>query len=411
MNLIALNREKKGKIKLKMSNILIIGNGFDIYHGLPTRYNDFLFLAENWDCFIEKYNHSTTTGDNYNLIDVRLDNGCLSNGSLEDFALNKNIFNEANIKYLNDNIGTNAWIKYFLKIKFNGKGWVDFEAEIEKVLHDLEYFFNILPNHAGSNIIASKEIDSGILMSVRMFLPLIYDRYQCNYFGVIRASDVEPSKLEAQRLYLIEKLKIELNVLIECLGIYLLEFVESIKCNVYSEQVKELGSVKLLNFNYTYTHKKVYGNLRSGHHPIHGDCLNGGMVLGIPDDAFEDKLEYIYFVKYFQRIQKRAGNFYKDWINEPSSETQTLSDVQHQVYIMGHSLAYTDKGVLQDFFKNDWVSKITIFYHNQDAYENMVINLVRMFGKDFVIEQIGIERICFEKLEPAVVGDGRVPSC
>lgn len=36
-----------------MSNILIIGNGFDIYHGLPTRYTDFLFLARNWDYFLE----------------------------------------------------------------------------------------------------------------------------------------------------------------------------------------------------------------------------------------------------------------------------------------------------------------------------------------------------------------------
>ena len=393
-----------------MSNILIIGNGFDIYHGLPTRYNDFLFLAENWNSFIEKYNNSTASGEKDDLIDVRLNDGWLSNDSLDDFARNKNIFDEDRIKYLNDKITTNAWIKYFLYIKFKGNGWVDFEAEIDKVLHNLEYFFNVLPGYAESNRIASMDIDSEIIKSARMFLPLINDRYQCNYFGVIRASDVEPSKLETHRLYLIEKLKIELNVLNECLRIYILEFVESIKCNTYSEQVKALGDVKLLNFNYTYTYKKVYGNLRSEHHPIHGDCINGGMVLGIPDDAFEENLEYIYFVKYFQRIQKRAGNFYKDWIRKPSPETQTMSDVPHQVYIMGHSLAYTDKGVLQDFFKNDWIRKITVFYHNQDAYENIVINLVRMFGKDFVIDQIGIERICFVKLKPAIVGDGRASS-
>lgn len=310
-----------------MSNILIIGNGFDIYHGLPTRYNDFLFLAENWNSFIEKYNNSTASGEKDDLIDVRLNDGWLSNDSLVDFARNKNIFDEDRIKYLNDKITTNAWIKYFLDIKFKGNGWVDFEAEIDKVLHDLEYFFNVLPGHAGSNRIVSMDIDSEIIKSARMFLPLTNDRYQCNYFGVIRASDVEPSKLETHRLYLIEKLKIELNVLNECLRIYILEFVESIKCNTYSEQVKALGDVKLLNFNYTYTYKKVYGNLRSEHHLIHGDCINGGMVLGIPDDAFEEKLEYIYFVKYFQRIQKRAGNFYMDWIRKPSPETQTMSDV------------------------------------------------------------------------------------
>ena len=34
-----------------MNEILIIGNGFDIYHGLPTRYSDFIFLAEHWEDF------------------------------------------------------------------------------------------------------------------------------------------------------------------------------------------------------------------------------------------------------------------------------------------------------------------------------------------------------------------------
>ena len=183
-----------------MSNILIIGNGFDIYHGLPTRYNDFLFLAENWNSFIEKYNNSTASGEKDDLIDVRLNDGWLSNDSLDDFARNKNIFDEDRIKYLNDKITTNAWIKYFLYIKFKGNGWVDFEAEIDKVLHNLEYFFNVLPGYAESNRIASMDIDSEIIKSARMFLPLINDRYQCNYFGVIRASDVEPSKLETHRL-------------------------------------------------------------------------------------------------------------------------------------------------------------------------------------------------------------------
>ena len=390
-----------------MSNILIIGNGFDIYHGLPTRYTDFLFLARNWDYFLEVYNNSTAVGGKGELIEVRLDNGCLTRETLFDFAQHKEVFDKNNIEYLNNHITNNTWIKYFLDTELIGYGWVDFEAEIDKVLNDIESFFSTLPNYVGTNIIASKRIDSSIMKSIKFFLPLVKDKYLCNYFGVIHNSDVYPSKLETEKLYLIEKLKIELEELIECLRIYFLNFVESINCNTFSEQVKSLGDVQLLNFNYTYTYKKVYGNLRSAHHPIHGDCLNGGMVLGIPDDSFKDKLEYIYFVKYFQRIQKHSGNFYKQWIEKPSPQMQTMSDVPRQVYIMGHSLAETDKGVLEDFFVNNWVDKITIFYHNQNAYENIVINLVKMFGKDFVIEQTGIDRIVFKKMEPAVVGDGK----
>lgn len=35
-----------------MKNILLIGNGFDLAHGLPTNYNQFLFILKNWKDFI-----------------------------------------------------------------------------------------------------------------------------------------------------------------------------------------------------------------------------------------------------------------------------------------------------------------------------------------------------------------------
>lgn len=387
-----------------MSRVLIIGNGFDIYHGLPTRYNDFLFFAEHWQDFYTAYNSSIATGNKDEPISVRLDNGKLSMESLEDYAAHNYIFEEAHIRYLNDHIGSNAWINYFLSFKLRGNGWVDFETEIYNVLQAIDAFFSRLPQIAETKqrVSTSPLLNSDIRNRTRAFLGLTSDKFNDGLWGIISRADAEETTLHAQRLYLIDKLKDEMNVLNECLRLYLLEFVEPIKCDVYSEQVKELGDVYLLNFNYTYTHKKVYGNVRISHHPIHGDCLNGGMVLGVPDDSFRDKLEYINFVKYFQRIQKRAGSYYKEWIRQPDSGRQTLSDTPVEAYIMGHSLADTDKGVLDDFFRNRWVSQITIFYHNQQAYEDMVINLVSMYGKDFVIEQTGSGRIVFEQLRAAV---------
>lgn len=390
-----------------MSKVLIIGNGFDIYHGLPTRYNDFLFLAEHWKEFYKAYSDSSATGDSAEQIVVRLTDGKLTRDSFIDYAKHKYIFDDLDIQKLNRYIESNIWIRYFLKIKFNGKGWVDFETEIYRVLKAIDLFFEKLPEHDGRLLIDSKILTFDIREIVQFFLQLTSDKFDCGYFGVIKSSLVEPLKLLEHRLYLIARLKEELEVLIECLRLYLLDFVESIKCEKFSEQVKALGDVYLLNFNYTYTYKKVYGNLRRAHHPIHGDCLNGGMVLGIPDDSFRDKLEYIYFIKYFQRIQKRAGSFYREWIQTPTSRTQTLSDTPIEVYIMGHSLAETDKGVLDDFFENSRVGIITIFYHDQLAYENMVINLVAMYGKDFVIEQTGNGRIVFEELTDSIIGNAR----
>lgn len=85
-----------------MSRVLIIGNGFDIYHGLPTRYNDFLFLAEHWHDFYDSYSNSTATGDKDEQIPVRLDCGKLSAESLVDYAEQRYVFDDVHIQYLND---------------------------------------------------------------------------------------------------------------------------------------------------------------------------------------------------------------------------------------------------------------------------------------------------------------------
>lgn len=386
-----------------MNDILIIGNGFDIYHGLPTRYSDFLFLAENWEYFYKKYGDGLSE-KNDKQINVRLNGGKLSKDSLSDFAQYKNIFCQESIEYLNENITQNAWINYFKQIKFDGKGWVDFEAEIDDALHAIDTFFEKLPSNVNTRrqVKYSTIISSDIQEKTRFFLTFPKININKDYFGFIKEADAEEYKLKEIRVHIIDKLKEELDILNECLRLYLLEFVEHIKCEVYSQQIKALPHVKLLNFNYTSTCKKMYAslldNINDGEHSVHGNCSNGGIVLGIPDDSFSEKLEYIYFVKYFQRIQKRTGNFYKEWITSP--EYEVSHNLSQKVFIMGHSLASTDKGILKKIFYGRGIEKIVIFYHDQEAYENMIINLVKMFGKEFVIEQIGNERIIFEQLTP-----------
>ena len=59
----------------------------------------------------------------------------------------------------------------------------------------------------------------------------------------------------------------------------------------------------------------------------------------------------------------------------------------------------TDKGVLEKFIKTE--CKVHIFYHNQDAYEQQVIKLVEMFGKDRIIDAVAKKEIVFEMLKKA----------
>lgn len=38
-----------------MTDLFVVGNGFDLYHGLPTRYTDFLSFVRSWNIFWENY--------------------------------------------------------------------------------------------------------------------------------------------------------------------------------------------------------------------------------------------------------------------------------------------------------------------------------------------------------------------
>lgn len=391
-------------------NILIIGNGFDLYHNLPTRYTDFLIFTNEWETFKNKYESylNPKTGkieqsgyDPTAQFLVPLGSyGVLTNESIIAFADYAFCFEESHIQYLNEHLNSNVWLQFFKTTNYQKEGWIDFEKEIETVLAFVEKYYNrILPNSVGkilSTVLQSTECT--LLNTITAYAPAPYKNLNT---GLITLFDIYPEDLKKQKLALLESLKQELDILNKCLGIYLDEFVGRLKCSTYSEQIKELSEVYLLNFNYTYTYKTVYGGRKlSEIHYIHGCLGEENLVLGISDN-FTDNLDYVYFQKYFQRIQKRTGNAYRHWLNET---TNSIDDTSSTVYIMGHSLDITDKGILQFFFLSHYVEKIVIFYHNQSSYENEIINLVKMFGQDYIIEQTAVERIKFKKLEPAVEG-------
>lgn len=384
------------------NNVLIIGNGFDLYHKLPTRYTDFLFLVKNWATFYTLYteqlikNSEMKSEARQEQFNVSVDEvGKLTKEALEDFANHANCFDNENMSILGDIISRNVWIKYFIETGYSSEGWIDFEAEIEKLLILIEEF-------------CTREVFrcEGKIMS-QAINPKMYKAIKCVMtnskvlplnVGLYSKSDIEEIVYGDVKIQLLDELKKELNDLVRALTIYMREFVGNIKVTCFSQQIKELKNIKLLNFNYTYTYKSIYGGANSNHQ-VHGSLANDDIVLGISDNAFNN-LDYVYFQKYFQRIQKKTGTYYKSWIPK---EFTAVEDTPIKVYIMGHSLGLTDKEILKDFFFERNVSEITIFYHSQYAYEQLVISLIDMFDKDFVIEQSGMERVKFVELTPAVV--------
>lgn len=388
------------------SNILIVGNGFDLYHNLPTRYTDFLILVEYWDKFYNEYlSNLEKFLPNYTepkkKMSLTLCNGRLCQDAVVEMAFYSVIFDKQRIEYLNAHLAQNKWIQYFNKIDYKKEGWIDFEREIETVLRKIENYFNDILPHIEEKM-KMRITGENDWEGMAAYIPPDYDVI-FNLFGEgIELTD-ESAACELdinnqfcrakQKHLLLEHMKKELDTLIKCFCIYIDEFVRNIKTNIQCKQIQGLGKLSLLSFNYTDTFKDIYPDqlLLSSTYFVHGDSHNGNIVMGVSDD-FIDNNDYIYFQKFFQRIQKRTGIDYEKMLNSYINDGKT-----NEIYIMGHSLDRTDKGVLEKFIKAE--NKVHIFYHNQDAYEQQVIKLVEMFGKERIIDAVAKKEIVFELLK------------
>ena len=86
----------------KMADLLIVGNGFDLYHGLPTRYTDFLKFINNWSVFWDNYSKIDTDTNDKQFV-VRLsDKNELTTETMEDFASHHGLYKYEHLEYINN---------------------------------------------------------------------------------------------------------------------------------------------------------------------------------------------------------------------------------------------------------------------------------------------------------------------
>ena len=121
--------------------ILLLGNGFDLYHKLPTKYENFLhtteFLKNNYDSSCD------TIGKVFG--DARLqENDRFIKDSYERYKTeyDKIQLEPTKIDKLVDMAKRNMWFSYLLQSFNKDLGWIDFEREIATVIEQLGIFIN-----------------------------------------------------------------------------------------------------------------------------------------------------------------------------------------------------------------------------------------------------------------------------
>ena len=105
-------------------------------------------------------------------------------------------------------------------------------------------------------------------------------------------------------------------------------------------------------------------------------------------------LDFVYFKKYFQRIQKLTGYIDDSKISAIYEAGYQYSPVVH---FYGHSMDKTDGDIILKL--RAMSSGFVIYTYNQDDYEQKVINLIHVFGKEQTMQMIQTEWIKFVQCE------------
>ena len=434
-------------------NMLVIGNGFDLALGLPTRYVDFLNFIKifgfiyNDDCctngcsVLECLNKAKNSLSALQDEKSRKELTELNNFFMRfEKAFTCNVANKA-FRDFHFCVHDNRWIEYFQnryeKNLIEGENWIDLEKEVKEVITLLENdSFEVEKRRA-----EDFELDKACEKIENITNIILKEKNNKRRYRIPTEAYVKLRK----------NLRNEFDRFIMALGIYLDFFVkyfdaeDKISKDIYlmgNDSDKKIDHV--LSFNYINNYNRKYASIPQKddntcyvHGEIHykdeiNKCISqqlpiddntlpiekliekNNMIIGfdeyMEDGRKNDQLDFVYYRKYFQRISKGTGSQYLEWLDGYKAEIHKMTvssssnDSQNVIYdklisdrakkkpnhifIFGHSLDATDKDIFCDLLlrePND--TKVTIFYHDEDAHDRIIINLIRILSQEILIKK------------------------
>lgn len=382
-------------------DILLLGNGFDLYHFLPTRYKDFLLLTD----VITKHNHSEIE-----TLGKIINDSALERDDFLDAVYNKykTVYDlikltEEDYAVLNK-MKENCWFRYFLSCFNKDIGWIDFEKEIAMVISVFKKF--IKPNDSNFKIIESDYDKSDYY--IFSYFDFFHRYHKVNndngiwsmvaspYYEILEEYRVE--KPFGSNVFIvdygkiIDGLYIKLTELAEAIKVYIKVFVDETIPELLNSNVVYKSDLfrenDVVSFNYSNTYELLYGG-KVQH--IHGK-VNDDIVLGVNSDnddeigyGYEEAVDtlFVKFKKYYQRVVKKTEEPYialKRKIEDNKQIFRKTSSFEYDLYAFGHSLDKTDEDVIKYMFSI--ADKIKIYYHSNRDFDDKVLNLISIYGRE-----------------------------
>ena len=369
-----------------MNRLIIIGNGFDIAHGLKTSYMDFIhwYWEQRLNALLT--DNSAVSEDCLCKLEIKNTKDCANwfnfffSHSLRDLMTREWKYPPSEIisafKENADEFSV-TYSQFFETIlqSIETRGWVDIENDYYQLLKscskdpDCDYTVKGLNGQLAY-------LQDRLVEYLRTIGTNQYKKELHN--PMIEFFDPADFSTEGKKKAL-ENMGLENTNL------------EEIQYNFEEQKKLRPERIMVLSFNYTAT-AKMYGNFNLDFNYIHGDLEHPENIIF----GYGDELD-----RHYQDILDRNDNeLLKNVKSVKYLETRHYHDMLEflmaapfQVLIMGHSCGNSDRTLLNTVFEHENCVSIKPFYHKWDDGTDNYLELVQNISRNFTNMRLYRDRV------------------
>jgi len=349
-----------------MNRLILIGNGFDLAHGLKTDYNSFIlsYLKKSLTASFENKTNNKYE-DEILIVTCRFPNyafgikeGIESISSLVDHYYDKGLKHLFNDEKLYMNKGSFVYNPFKVAIKSklfedlidkcSNANWVDIENEFYDKL-------KILLNTKTTNFNPKPPNPAPLLKKLNSDLKVIIKELE-EYLSTIKCEKYSPSYSDVFNSTF--------------------KLADILKSNLKPHETPAKSLI--LNFNYTPTvdrYLKKTDDLPHVSIPIEINYIHGQindpenkLIFGFGDELDEDykKMELSKDNGFFEHI--KSFGYFKT--SNYHNLIRFIDSDEYQIYILGHSCGLSDRTMLNMIFEHTNCKSIKIYYHGTKEKNN-----------------------------------------
>ena len=375
-------------------NLLVIGNGFDLAHNLPTRYSDFLdFMTlcitnyeKNWRQFgYNPWKDELNPWVAYNSILENISRNITKDSKVTTLFNNnkERIQSTLNDEGITGKFYKNTILRYCLYVyaykQFFGReyNWIDIENELLKLLTDLHF----------------KEFDKNTFEKIFVNLPWYNWREELEMIPFylptvakeLKTKNVPP---EFVRQEVFDRLFKELEDFSLLLKLYLKLVRDDFNSAGAPNKIFKINANQgisvdsVLSFNYTDTAKIYVPEVPI--HFVNGSLDDPKIILGVENPSQEKTADYsnenIHL--FFKNVQRVLYDFHYEYANK----MRINRDFGIAVHVIGHSLAPSDRYILTDVMMR--ADTVTIYYYTEKDKQSKIANLYQILGDELFTKHV-----------------------